>query len=83
MMIVEKGSQVYKSHIIPISCSTKLDLPASRVLEKAIDAELNVVLVLGFSEDGDLYAASSTGNEGMLLRLLEKFKHKLMAGDYE
>lgn len=56
---------------------TKLDIPADRVLEQAID-KLDGVLVIGYDKDGDLYAASSYADGGMVMWLLEHCKYKLM-----
>jgi hypothetical protein len=62
---------------------TKLDLPAEKILSRAIDADLEDVLIIGWEKDETLYAASTTANVGKLLHLIETFKHKLIAGDFE
>jgi hypothetical protein len=59
---------------------TTLPLPVARVLEAAHGC--TEVLVLGWDAEGQLYAASTTGDGGTLLWWLELFKHKLLAGDY-
>lgn len=65
-----------------VPAETKLDVDARKVLQGAIDQEVGTALVLGYTPDGEFYAASSTGDGGTLLYLLETFKHKLMAGDF-
>jgi len=52
------------------------------VLEQAI-GEYEKVIVLGYNEDGDMDARSSTNlDHGEILWILQKFSHKLLAGDY-
>ncbi len=57
---------------------TKLDLPVERILEGATKAELTGVVVLGYTQDGRLYAASSWADGGEVLWLMELTKRKLM-----
>lgn len=65
-----------------ISIPTLADVPTENVLEAAKGARLDPVLVLGFDEQGELYARSSTGHEGVMIHLIELFKHRLLAGNY-
>ena len=65
------------------SLPTALDVPVENVLDGAKGALLENVLVAGFDAGGELYAASSIGDKGELLRILETFKFKLMSGAYE
>jgi hypothetical protein len=52
------------------------------VLEQAI-GKYESLLILGFDMDGDLDARASTNlNTGEILILIEKFKAKLINGDY-
>lgn len=39
--------------------ATKLDLPAERVLQRAIDADLDGVVIVGYGKDGQEYFAST------------------------
>jgi hypothetical protein len=43
------------------------------------------VLVIGYDEDGEMVATCSRGlvDGGDMLWMIEKFKHNLLAGDYE
>jgi hypothetical protein len=59
---------------------TKADLPVDRVLDGAKDLES--VFVLGRDAEGGLVAASSTGDVGEILLMVEEWKHKLLSGGY-
>lgn len=65
--------------IIPFTGVTVLDLPPERILQKAIEADLDGVLVIGYTKDGEEYAASSYADGGTALWLLERTKTKLLA----
>ncbi len=62
---------------------TKLEIPPERVLRWAAEQDLRSVLVLGWTQDGTLYAAGSSGKVGDNLHLIEAFKHGLISGDYD
>lgn len=70
MKLVEKVS------ILPVI--TGLDIPTDRVLQGAIKSNLQGCVVMGYNEDGDLYFASSYGDCGDVLWLIEKAKQSLM-----
>jgi hypothetical protein len=57
---------------------TTLDLPPAQVLERAAEADLESVFVLGFDKDGDPFFSSSTADGGTLLWLIEIVKARLM-----
>ena len=59
---------------------TNQPIPPERVLEAA--RVCTDVLVLGWNEDGSLYAASSMPDSSELLWLMHTFQHKLLSGDY-
>ncbi|MDD1627777.1 MAG: hypothetical protein LUQ26_09945 [Methylococcaceae bacterium] len=69
------------SNVIPIGGYTRLDIDPEGVIEGAKD-KLTSVLVLGYEEDGSLYAAASTADTGHLLLLMERFKFSILNGDY-
>jgi hypothetical protein len=54
------------------------------VLEQAL-GDYRDVLVIGWDQDGalDVRGSDLFGNMGEILLLIEVFKHKLMAGDYQ
>jgi hypothetical protein len=58
---------------------TKLNVPPERILKKAIEADLESVIVSGFTKDGQLYCCSSVADGGNTLWLCEMFKQQLMA----
>jgi hypothetical protein len=58
---------------------TTLDIPADTVLAAASGRQLVDVMVLGHEADGAEYLASSTGDLGTILVLLERAKAKAMA----
>lgn len=62
------------SNVVELSCQTTLDLPAERILSKALDADLDTAIVVGYDKDGDLYFASTTADGGNVLWLFEKAK---------
>ena len=57
---------------------TKLDLPVERMLNRALEAGLTEVVILGFKEDGDEFFASSKSDGGAVLWHLQRAIHKLM-----
>ena len=65
------------SNVVPIGGVTRLDLPVDRVLEGA-KGTLDGVVILGYSEDGGEYFASTYADGGDVLWLLERCKHLLL-----
>jgi hypothetical protein len=57
---------------------SRLDLPAERVLQAAIDARVETVVVLGYDADGEFYFASTKGDGGEVIWLMEIAKKKLL-----
>ena len=57
---------------------------ADNVLEQAI-GQYDQVLIIGWDKDGNLDARATLGlkDGGDVLWLIELFRHKLMAGDYQ
>lgn len=72
-------SGVVLTLVQPIS---KLNIECEKILQAAIDHGMGTVLLLGYDKDGEFYAASSTGDGGEVLYLCERFKHKLMSGEF-
>lgn len=69
--------------ILDFNGTTTLDLMPDKVLEGALTTKLRGVFILGETEDGEMYVASSYGDQRETLWLIEQFKHKLFAGDFE
>ena len=66
------------SNVINLDLVTRLDLPANRVLEAAID-KLDRVVIMGYDNDGDFYFASSITDGGEVLWLTEVMKQHLLS----
>ncbi len=64
-------------NVIPLGNVTLLDLPVDRVLEAA-KGQLQSVVVIGWTEDGEEYFASTDPNGGSVIWLLERFKKALL-----
>lgn len=65
------------SNVVYLSNVTQLDLPADRILERA-SGQLEGVVIIGFTKDGDEYFASSYADGGTVLWLMERFKAALV-----
>lgn len=57
---------------------TKHTLPAERILSSAIDADMDVAIVIGTDKDGEFYFASTHADGGEVLWWIEKAKQKLL-----
>ena len=52
---------------------TKAEVPAEDVLQGALEADLEIVIVLGETKDGELYAAGSVADGPLNAWLAQKF----------
>ena len=66
------------SNVIELPVVTTLDIPPERILNKALDAGLKEVMVIGTAEDGSLYFCASFGDGGNVLWLMERTKIELI-----
>ncbi len=57
---------------------TKLDLPAERILNYAQNADLQSAVVIGYTEDGEFYFASSLAAGPEVLWLMELARTRLI-----
>lgn len=57
---------------------TSLDVDVQRVAQAAVDAELERVIIIGRTADGEFYFASSKSDGGEVLWELETARLKLM-----
>jgi hypothetical protein len=64
--------------VIHLHVSTTADIPPERVLAAAGEAGLTSVMVLGWTDDGQLYIASSGGAAADMLWTLELSKKTLL-----
>lgn len=65
------------AEILPFTGITKLDMPVDVVLEAAKD-QLEGVVILGYTKDGDEYFASTYASGPEVLWLLERLKKHLL-----
>ena len=69
--------------VVDFGGTTKLDINPQRIIEGLEGQNFTHILVLGWIDDDEHYFASNTGKKGELLLLIEEFKHRLIAGDYD
>lgn len=60
---------------------TTEDIPAERVLDSISSNNLETVIVLGYTADGEEYFASNTSSGPTILWLIERFKQMLLKVD--
>ena len=72
-------SKKSESNVVVLDCITRLDVPAERILNCALDANMKTVVIVGRDADGDFYFASSVADGGTVLWELELAKKKLLA----
>jgi len=63
--------------IIPFTGITKLDLPPDQILDGA-KGKLTGLVIMGYTEDDEMYFASSYADGGTVLWLLEQCKKNLL-----
>lgn len=56
---------------------SKLDVPVQKVIAAADNAELQTAVVVGFTQDGEFYFASSAADGGEVLWLLKLAERRL------
>ena len=66
------------AEIIELNMVTKIDLPAERVLRKAIEAGVQSCVVVGYDANGEEYFCSSIADGGTAIWLMERCKLKLL-----
>ena len=69
------------TNVIPMGGYTKLPIDPNNVLEHAKD-NLNFVFLAGFDKDGNEYFAASGTDINETLYLIERFKFKLLNGEF-
>jgi hypothetical protein len=74
-------NKVVELKVLPTGSSNSRE-DCVKVLESA-KGVVSTVLIIGKTPDGESYVASNTGNKEQLLMLVERFKFKLMNGDYD
>lgn len=64
-------------NVVDLNCITRLNLPPERILQKGIEADLEGVVIVGYSKDGNEYFASSYADAGQCAWLLQRGIYKL------
>ena len=64
--------------VVTFNGVTRLDIPAERVLNAVLEADLEKVVVIGYAKDGSEYFASSIADGGTVLWLMERLKLQLL-----
>ena len=67
-----------KGNVVILNLVTRLDVPADRVLNAALEHGLDQVVISGYDKDGNEYFASSVADGGQALWLLERCKKRLL-----
>lgn len=65
-------------NVVNFTGITKLDLSPERVLNEALKEDLDSVIVIGWTKDGEEYVSSSVADGGTVLWHLERTKLKLL-----
>ena len=65
-------------NVVELGNVTTLDLPAERVIQRAKDADLETVIVIGKDQDGDFWFASNKADGGTVLWFMEVARKRLM-----
>ena len=60
------------AEIVDIGCITKLDTPPKRILELAQEKDLEIVIIVGLTKDGNEYFASSCPDGGTAIYWLQR-----------
>lgn len=69
---------VKPSNVITLPVITNQEIPPSRVLAAAMEANLKTVIVLGLDADSEEYFAGTTSDPGLAITLAERFKYMIM-----
>ena len=68
--------------VVNLNAITVNDIPAERVLNGALEANLDSAIVLGYTEDGNLYFASSKADGGEIMWLMETVKIRMLLDQF-
>ena len=66
------------AEVIELDVVTCLDIPAERVLNRALERNLKSVIIIGETEDGEEYFCSSIASGPDVVWQLERAKLKLL-----
>lgn len=61
-----------EDNIVELGCITRLDIPPEKILSRAIDADLQSVVIVGYDQDGNEYFASSVADGAQAMYHLQR-----------
>ncbi len=67
-----------EDNVVVLPVITSLDIPPERVLNGALNADLDRVVVMGYDKEGNEYFASSIADGADVVWLAERMKLKLL-----
>jgi hypothetical protein len=59
-------------NVVELGCITKLDLPPQKVLNYALEHDLDSIVIVGYTKDGEEYFASSVADGAQAMYLLQR-----------
>jgi hypothetical protein len=68
-----------EDNVVILPVVTRLDVPVERIINAAMEADLESIVIVGYDKDGEQYFASSIADGGTILWLFEKAKKDLLA----
>ena len=71
----ETAFEALPHNVALLNCDTVHDIPIERILQGALEAKLTEVVIVGFTEDGCEYLASSTADISRTLTNLARGLH--------
>lgn len=66
------------SNVVELPVITKLDIPVERILNNALDADLERVVIVAETKEGSRYFASSVADGGTVMWMMELAKAGLI-----
>ena len=69
--------------VIELDLPTLVDIPAEKILTKAVEQDLDHCVVVGYTQDGQLFFSSTTSNAANVVFMLEQAKFQLVSQTYE
>lgn len=67
-----------KDNVVYLNTPTRLDIPPKRVIKAARKAKLADVVVVGYTEEGEFYFASSVADGAEVLWMMKLAEKKLL-----
>lgn len=72
-----------ESNVVELPVLTRLNIPAERVLNTALERNLDSVIILGYDKEGGEYMSSSMASGPEIIWLMERLKHILISGELD